>query len=242
MTDLPTNADMSPGSEGSTKRRFVIIAASCAVVASAVVTVIAMTGSDDKNPSSATRSSLATGTTAADSTSSSRGSSSTTSTLADPGATTTGPKTTASLPRPTDPITKLPVTTVSSTGTTSPPTNTTGGSPSANAQLEAAYLKGFVDECNAIWSHATNGKLYDPDDTESTFTVDSCTGVADPVFLSSGTKTTTAAAAAGKSDAIDFAALNTSSGQLCWLDTSSDTLLGCWDPQHPDVTTPPTTS
>ncbi len=135
----------------------------------------------------------------------------------------------------------LPVPTTATGNTVAATTTTSNNGAPTDAQLDAAYLDAFLAECTKIWSNATNGLLYDPDDPEDTYTITSCTESADAVFRTNG-DTIAEAKASGKDDAIWFASLNTSSGQLCWLDTASDTLLGCWDPVNPDAVTTPTTS
>jgi hypothetical protein len=105
-----------------------------------------------------------------------------------------------------------------------------GGAPSAAnfALLWPAYSRAWINECNSIWHHATNGKLYDPDDIGSVYTVEDCTRMLDQIFLTNNVKSVAEAQREGKSDADSFTEQLTLSGELCWIDPATDAVEGCW--------------
>ena len=68
------------------------------------------------------------------------------------------------------------------------------------ALLWPAYSQAWLAECRSIWSHSSNGKLYDPEDVGSYYTVDECTRTLDTLFLTADITTVAKAKAAGASD------------------------------------------
>jgi hypothetical protein len=96
------------------------------------------------------------------------------------------------------------------------------------AVLWPAYSRAWINECNSIWSHSPNGKLYDPDDVGSFYTVDECTRTLDTLFLTADITTVAKAKTAGASDAASFTSQLTLSGELCWVNPANDALENCW--------------
>lgn len=121
------------------------------------------------------------------------------------------------------------------TPTTTTPA-TAPGTPS-DAALDNAYVNAYRGECRWIWSHAADGRLYDPDDLPTSYTVQDCY---DQLDVSVRTADTIAVARTdGKNDAIDNASFLSSTTLLCWIDQASQSFVGCWDSSDPATTVAP---
>jgi len=115
-----------------------------------------------------------------------------------------------------------------SSSASSVPTSSGGPGKSNFAQLWPAYSRAWINECDTIWKHSTNGKLYDPDDIGSVYTVEDCTQTLDSIFLTDNVKSAPEAQHEGKTDADSFTQQLTLSGELCWIDPATDAVEGCW--------------
>jgi hypothetical protein len=117
--------------------------------------------------------------------------------------------------------------------TTTPATFANGPKGGISAKqfaiLWPAYSQAWLAECHSIWSHSSNGKLYDPEDVGSYYTVDDCTHTLDTLFLTADITTVARAKAEGATDAASFTSQLTLSGQLCWVDPATDVVEHCWD-------------
>ena len=91
-----------------------------------------------------------------------------------------------------------------------------------------AYSTAWIGECQSIWHNSTNGKLYDPDDIGSVYTVGDCTGMLDQLFMTANVTSVPIATREGHNDAASFTAQLTLSGRLCWIDPATDQIRGCW--------------
>ncbi len=97
------------------------------------------------------------------------------------------------------------------------------------AALWHAYSTAWVDECNNIWKHASNGKLYDRDDPGSYYTVTDCTQMLSQLFVTADITSVAIATREGASDAASFTSQLTLSGVLCWTNPATDVVEGCWN-------------
>ncbi len=146
----------------------------------------------------------------------------TTSTLPDRGATSTTRKagTTTSTGRQGG--------TTPRSSTTAPGTTAAGSGSPGFAALWQAYSASWVSECKSIWQHSSNGKLYDPEDPGSVYTINDCTRTLDKLFVTANVTTVAKARTEGARDAASFTGQLTLSGKLCWVDPATDQVKGCW--------------
>ncbi len=107
-------------------------------------------------------------------------------------------------------------------------TTPTTQSSATSAALWHAYSVAWRNECSLIWRNASSGKLYDPDDVGSVYTIQDCIRTLDPLFVTANVTSVPAATREGRTDAISFTAQLTLSGRLCWINPATDEILGCW--------------
>jgi hypothetical protein len=93
----------------------------------------------------------------------------------------------------------------------------------ANGSSNGISAKQFA----VLWP-AYNGKLYDPEDVGSYYTVDDCTRTLDTLFLTADITTVAKAKTAGATDAASFTSQLTLSSELCWVNPANDALENCW--------------
>ena len=136
-----------------------------------------------------------------------------TSTTAKPGTTTTHKRSTSTRP---------------GSSATFPDQPPAVGTRVPFATLWHAYSQAWVDECKSIWKNSTNGKLYDPDDVGSAYTINDCTRTLDSLFLTTNVTTVPLAEREGRNDAASFTAQLTLRSELCWIDPATDQIRGCW--------------
>ena len=131
--------------------------------------------------------------------------------------------------------TAAPETTAPRRSTTTTQPSVSSGSPS-DAHLDAAYAAAWKTLCREVWGHSTDGKLYEPDDTTTSYTVSECL---DDLDVSYRYDTTLASAASeGRQDAIDDLFGLGYSGYFCWLD-SAQNIGGCFNADKGTYGPPP---
>jgi hypothetical protein len=129
-----------------------------------------------------------------------------------------------------------PATTVPRKTTTTTQPSSGSGAPATDAQLDAAYAAGYRGLCRQVWSHSTDGKLYEPDDTTTSYTISDCLNELDVTYRYS--TTLTAATAEGRQDATDDLFGTGYSGYFCWLDDAQN-IGGCFNADKGTYGPPP---